>query len=157
MMFGREVHMPIDLSYGVHSADSKLSRPEYIDQLTSRMDKVHTVVKDRLVHAAARQKRKYYLTSKNDQYKVGDGVMLRDSKKYKGRSPKFQFKWEGPFTVIKQISDILYQIQEGPKSKTKIIHVNRIKPYKGYLKRWYQPLGEPVLNTRGQTKDRTDE
>ncbi|XP_063442388.1 uncharacterized protein LOC134722696 [Mytilus trossulus] len=100
MMFGREVHMPIDLIYGVQSPDGKLSRPEYIDQLTSRMDKVHTVVRDRLVHAAARQKRKYDLTSKNSQYKVGDGVMLRDSKKYKGRSPKFQFKWEGPFTTM---------------------------------------------------------
>ncbi|CAC5417860.1 unnamed protein product [Mytilus coruscus] len=130
MMFGREVHMPIDLIYGVYSPDSNLSRPEYIDQLTSRMDKVHNVVRDRLVHAAAQHKRRYDLTSKNYQYKVGDGVMLKDSKKYKGRSPKCQFKWEGPFTVIKQLSDILYQIQEGPKSKTKIIHVNRLKPCK---------------------------
>ncbi|CAC5411095.1 unnamed protein product [Mytilus coruscus] len=62
MMFGREVHMPIDLIYGVHSPNSKLSRPEYKDQLNSRMDKVHKVVRDRLVHAAAQQKRRYDLT-----------------------------------------------------------------------------------------------
>ncbi|CAG2187307.1 unnamed protein product [Mytilus edulis] len=77
MMFGREVHMPIDLIYGVHSPDSKLSRPEYIDHLTSRMDKVHTVVRDRLVHAAARQKRKYDLTSKNININADDKYRLR--------------------------------------------------------------------------------
>ena len=151
MMFGREVQIPVDLVFGKqHEAKSV---PDYVDHLFNRMDRVHNIARDRLIKAADRQKRRYDLTCKTREYKTGDGVMLRDTRKYKGRSPKLQFKWEGPFTVIKVISDVLYQIQEGPKTKSKIVHTNRLKPYKGYMKRWYQPPGEPALNTRGQTKD----
>lgn len=144
-------NIPVDLVFGKqHEAKSV---PDYVDHLFNRMDRVHNIARDRLIKAADRQKRRYDLTCKTREYKTGDGVMLRDTRKYKGRSPKLQFKWEGPFTVIKVISDVLYQIQEGPKTKSKIVHTNRLKPYKGYMKRWYQPPGEPALNTRGQTKD----
>jgi hypothetical protein len=86
---------------------------------------------------------------------VGDDVLLQDTKKYKGLSKKFQFRWIGPFTVTHVISDVLYKIQEKPKTKPKVIHVNRLKPYQGYMKRWYQPHGEPVLNTRGRCLNNT--
>jgi hypothetical protein len=58
------------------------------------MDKVHDIVRDRLLKAADRQKRRYDLTCNTREYKVGDGVLLQDNRKYKGRSPKLQNKWE---------------------------------------------------------------
>lgn len=116
----------------------------------NRLEKVHEVVRGKLVSASERQKRHYDLSCTFPRFKVGDGVLLQDTRKYKGLSKKFQFRWIGPFTVTHVISDLLYKIQEKPKTKPKVIHVNRLKPYQGNIRRWYQPPGEPALNTRGR-------
>ena len=60
MMFGREVLMPVDLLFGKTSQLKDVSTPEYIHNLTNRMDKVHDtknkkcIVRDRLLKAADR-------------------------------------------------------------------------------------------------------
>ena len=93
MMFGREVLMPVDLLFGKTSQLKDVSTPEYVHNLTNRMDKVHDIVKDRLLKAADRQKRRCDLTCNTREHKVGDGVLLQDNRKYKGRSPKLHNKW----------------------------------------------------------------
>lgn len=153
MMFGREVQLPIDLIFGCLNTPS-VSKPvpDYVKTLTDRLEKVHTTVRDRLVNVAERQKRRYDLTCSSINYKVGEAVLLNDPRKYKGRSKKFQMKWTGPYTVIQVMSNVLYQIQEGPKSVPKIVHVNRLKPYLGTMKKWYQPKEGPSFNTRSKTQ-----
>jgi hypothetical protein len=49
MMFGREVLMPVDLLFGKTSQLKDVSTPEYVHNLTNRMDKVHDIVRDRLI------------------------------------------------------------------------------------------------------------
>lgn len=78
--------------------------------------------------------------------------MVQDTRAYKWHSKKLQFRWLGPFTIISVVSDLLYKIQEGPRSKPKVVHVNRLEPYQGNLRRWYQPQGEPALKTRGRSQ-----
>ena len=87
-MFGREVLMPVDLLFGKTSQLKDVSTPEYVHNLTNRMDKVHDIVRDRLLKATDRQKRRYDLTCNTREYKVRDGVLLQDNRKYKSRSPK---------------------------------------------------------------------
>ena len=128
---------------------------DYVENLTKRMDRAHYIVINRLLKVTDRQKRRYDLTIKPREYKIGDGVLVKDNRKYKGKSPKLQLRWEGPYTVIKQLSDVLFQIQKRPKTRSKVVHTNRLEPYKGYMKRWYQPLGGPSSNTRGQKTDQT--
>jgi hypothetical protein len=152
MMMGREITLPIDLVFGKHTDHEPKSLPDYVEDFINRIEKVHEVVRDRLMNSAERQKRRYDISCTFPSFKTGDGVLLQDNRKFKTRSPKFQMKWCGPFTVTGVLSNVLYQIQEGPRSKSKIIHVNRLKPYHGNMKRWYQPPGEPALNTRGAQK-----
>ena len=158
MMMGREVRLPVDLIYGGACGINlnKYSVTNYVDKLSYKIEKVHEEVRDRLVSASERQKRRYDLSCTFPTFKVGDGVLLHDPRKYKGRSPKFQMRWSGPFTVIKVLSDVLYKIQEGPKVKFKVVHVNRLKPFQGNMKRWYQPVGEPAQNTRFQVRNKLD-
>lgn len=77
MMFGREVLMPVDLLFGKTSQLKDASTPEYVHNLTNRMDKVHDIVRDRLLKAADRQKRHYDLTCNTRKYKVGDGFYYK--------------------------------------------------------------------------------
>ena len=151
MMVGREATLTVDLIYGRYKTQENDSIPEYVETLMNRLE----VVRGKLVSASERQKRHYDLSCTFPRFTVGDGVLLQDTKKYKGLSKKFQFRWIDPFTFPHVISDVLYKIQEKPKTKPKVIHVNRLKPYQGNMKRWYQPPGEPALNNRGRCLNNT--
>jgi hypothetical protein len=138
MMFGGEVLMPVDLLFGKTSQLKDVSTPEYVHNLTNRMDKVHDIVglvKLQTVRSVVMITR---------EYKVGDEVVLQDNRKYKGRSRKLQNKWEGPYTITSKISDLLYRIQEGLHTRSNDIHINRLKLFEGYFKRWPRPMEDPT-------------
>ncbi|KAJ8936846.1 hypothetical protein NQ318_000583 [Aromia moschata] len=46
-------------------------------------------------------------------------------KKDERKSPKLQSNWEGPYTIIKKINDLVYRIQLSPRSKPKVVHLER--------------------------------
>ena len=48
-----------------------------------------------------------------------------------GICPKLVRSWEGPFLVIKRLSDVTYRIQRSPRAKRKVVHFDRLKPYHG--------------------------
>lgn len=64
---------------------------------------------------------------------MGDAVWLHDPTKKKGLSRKLRNHWIGPFLIVKKISDVTYKIQESPRSKPKVVHSDRLKPYKGKI------------------------
>ncbi|KAJ8973583.1 hypothetical protein NQ317_011837 [Molorchus minor] len=68
--------------------------------------------------------------SNNSGYQAGDEVWLYNPARKKGRSPKLQKTWEGPYTVIKRINDLVYRIQRGPRAKMKVVHLDRLAPYR---------------------------
>ena len=77
------------------------------------------------------QRRTYDTKSSDNTYKVGDPVWLYNPKRKKGISPKLSRNWEGPYTVVKRINDLVYRIQLGPRTKPKVVHWNRLWCYKG--------------------------
>ncbi|KAJ8948954.1 hypothetical protein NQ318_022976 [Aromia moschata] len=48
------------------------------------------------------------------------------------RSPKLQSNWEGPYTIIRKINDLVYRIQLSPRSKPKVVHLERLARYTGH-------------------------
>ena len=39
---------------------------------------------------------------------------------------KLSTDWEGPYTVVPRINDVVYRIRRGPKTKMKIVHLDRL-------------------------------
>ncbi|GBM01883.1 hypothetical protein AVEN_219001-1 [Araneus ventricosus] len=37
---------------------------------------------------------------------------------------------EGPYTVVKKLKDVVYRVQMSPNTKPKLIHINRLAPYR---------------------------
>jgi hypothetical protein len=61
----------------------------------------------------------------------GDRVWLYRPTRTRGRSPKLQSAWEGPYKVITRIDDVVYRIQWHPRSRMKVVHLDRLAPYLG--------------------------
>ena len=82
-----------------------------------------------------------------------DGVLLFNPAKIKGRSSKLTCKWEGPYTITRKLSDLIYEIKLSSTSKPRIVHVNRLKPYVGKMRKWFVPPSD--RKTRGQGTQNT--
>ena len=90
MTYGRELDLPADLIYG--SPDVAPSQagepPAYVTKLCDRMEKIHNLARDKLIESNKRQKRTYDLKQFQNNYKVGDQVLLFMPAIKKGRSKK---------------------------------------------------------------------
>ncbi|GBM63204.1 hypothetical protein AVEN_147917-1 [Araneus ventricosus] len=55
---------------------------------------------------------------------------MYNPKRRKCLSPKLQQNWEGPYTTAKKLNDVVYRVQRSPNAKPKVIHLNRLAPYR---------------------------
>ena len=84
---------------------------------------------------------------------------MHNPKRKKGHCPKFSKPWEGPYLVIKKLSDVVYRIQKSEKSKPKVVHFDRLKPYRGEEARnWLNGrVDNPLPNViQSQSENRVD-
>ena len=66
--------------------------------------------------------------------------------------------WNGPFVVVKKLSDITYSVQEVKNRRRRlVIHFNRLKPYRGNVTNCQLPQRESQasdLHTQGEEPKR---
>ena len=130
LMFGRDVRLPVDLMFG--SPPVPVTPPNsttFAWQLREQVSKVHQLARENLNIASQRQKRLYDQRSRANSYREGEKVWLYNPQSKKGRSPKLQTPWEGPWEITKQVTDVVYRIQKTPKGKPKFVHHDRLKPF----------------------------
>ncbi|KAK3728410.1 hypothetical protein QZH41_007793 [Actinostola sp. cb2023] len=159
LMLGREAAMPVDLLMGHPPEDPSgtANQSEYAGKLLKRMETVHRFARQHLKHETERQKRYYdHRGVRCNHFNRGDAVWLHNPKRKKGRSPKLQNDvYEGPFLVLSQLDDVTYRIQKGAKTKPKVVHHNRLKPYEGTnAPTWLDAL--PTEETTGSPKSGED-
>lgn len=141
LMFGREIELPIDLLYGPHpEKQGNLigSEGSYLWNLTQTLWSIHNIAREKMKQASDRQKRQYDHKICARQYRVGDPVWVFNPTKTKGRSPKLQCQWMGPYYIAEVYTDLIYKIKRSSESKENIIHHDRLKPYFGKCKHWRQ-------------------
>ena len=139
MFLGRETDLPVDLLYPPPPVESDdCSTNEYVAELKYRLKTVHEMARNSFMEAGQKQKLAYDRKVSKHTYKVGDAVWLRSYAKPKGLSRKLQLRWEGPFKIVGKISDLTYKIQRSRKADFKVIHFNRLKPYRGNLSSWFK-------------------
>ena len=145
MMMGRDVRLPVDVLTGcLEDEDFCDDEDQYVEKLKSRLQQVHQYAREHLKIASERQKKNYDHKADAGGYHVGDVVWLHNPQKKKGYSPKLQRPWEGPYTITSRLSDVTYRIQKGIKTKPRVVHYNRLKPYYGENPpTWFQPGNIP--------------
>ncbi|KAJ8950195.1 hypothetical protein NQ318_003186 [Aromia moschata] len=117
---------------GVRPTWQEVSRYEFVEDLRERMDRIHRFAREKLKIHSDKMKQRLDTTSTETAFKPGDAVWLYAPKRTKGKSPKLQSNWKGPYTIIKKINDLVYRIQLSPRSKPKVVHLERLARYTGH-------------------------
>ena len=134
MVFGREVVLPMDLLVGFAPEETVTSRADYVAKLRIKLRNAHEIARRMLRAAFATGKGIHDKHAKIRSFNIGDAVWLHNPHVRKGQTLKFAPYWHGPYIVIGKISTIVYRIQLSPRSRTKIIHIQRLKPYEGTMR-----------------------
>ena len=92
---------------------------------------IHEMLRPKNGVASGRMKTCYDLRDNSVGFQAGDLVWLYNynSRRWDGRRPKLSSDWEGPYTVVTRINDVVYRIRRGPKRKMKIVHLGRLMKY----------------------------
>lgn len=128
VVFGRELRLPSDLLFGSPYRKNEEVN-DYAENLRQRLTNVHEQVRIKMKIESDRMKARYDIRASGKTFEEGDEVWLYNPTRKKGLSPKLQQSWEGPYKVIKRINDVVYRIQRSPKTKMKVVHLDRLRPY----------------------------
>jgi len=93
LMFGREVRAPVDLVYKTPSPDIPVIYDDYAEEMSDRIKKAYTIVRENLKRAAERNQRYYDLRVKPRRYQVGDWVYYFNPRRFKGKQEKWTRKY----------------------------------------------------------------
>ena len=130
LMYLRELRLPIDLMFQGPPGEAFHCHTEFVDNLRNVMTSAYRLVRRNLKKSAVRQKFHYDVGVKKRNLAVGSFVWLFNPAKTKGRSPKLSIKWMGPYLVREKIG-VLCKIQLSPKSRTRVVHQDRLLAYTG--------------------------
>ena len=131
MTYGRELDLPADLIYGSQDVASSQAceAPAYVTKLCDRMEKIRKLARDKLLESNERHKRAYDLKQFQNNYKVGDQVLLLMPSVKKGKNKKLSSRWTGPYRIVEVLSNVVFRISLNNQAKNKVVHHNRLKPF----------------------------
>ncbi|XP_072022077.1 uncharacterized protein [Amphiura filiformis] len=128
MLYGMEMELPIYISSTpVEPETDKVFKTDYAQAMRNNLRAVHDRARENVQQAAKRQKRNYDRGIITQPIQVESFVWLHQEVRKKGRRPKLQFKWDGPYLVTTKLSDVVYRIQKSPQSKPKVEDSNHTK------------------------------
>ncbi len=111
MMLGREVSTPWDILVGQGGSSSGTTSVGFVENVRSRLERVHQQARDSLGAALMRQKRDYDLRLESRTYSLGDLVYLLNPAPKVGETKKLIPVWKGPFLISEVLASTLYRIQ----------------------------------------------
>ena len=146
LMYGRELTLPVDLMHG-RPDDNYTGQSQYVSDLQSRLDAVQNFARQTVQLQLSRTKKQYDLRAEKTRFEQDDLVWMSNPQRKKGVSPKLSNLWEGPYVVQSRRNDVLYRIQKDARSTPKLVHRDRLRPYRGVdvEQRWAAVRGKDVL------------
>jgi transposase InsO family protein len=138
LMLGREVRLPAQILYtSPNNAEEFDSYSDYVEKLKDRMERAHEVAREHLQKSAKRQKEHYDGKCLLYSYDAGDLVWYATPTTDSHLAPKLRKSYTGPVVILKKINDLNYVIQTNCQKTEKVVHHNKLLPYKGSQKpRW---------------------
>ncbi|KAJ4425404.1 hypothetical protein ANN_28019 [Periplaneta americana] len=129
LVYGRDMKLPIEDCFVVNPRRNPDQSYElHIQELENCIHVASQVV---IQESKGYDKSKEYYNrrAKPREFQIGDLVYLYDPIATRGKNTKFAYHWQGPFEVIKKLSQLVYSVKIYGESCINL-HVNRLKEYK---------------------------
>ena len=110
MMFGREVRMPVNLMLGDPPYEQH-SEVEYVQKIKENIQKAHCLARKYLKQSRRRQCESHDVKISLNNYPPGGVVWCINETRKPRQCKKLQPLWQGPFLVMKKLSDLDYEIK----------------------------------------------
>jgi len=151
LVFGRETRAPLDLVFGC-PGDADVERSTYsvfVDGMTEKFESAYREVRQALKKAAERRKHQYDLRVRPAKFTEGQWVYYLNPRRYRGRSPKWQRCYTGPYRIQKSLGAVNFLLQKSPKAKGFIAHIDKLRPCRGRTtSQWNELEGQPQVVER---------
>ena len=151
LVHGRDPRMIIDhiLQF---QPDNPITPIQFAQQNLKRLRIAYQLVRENLRDARVAHKEYYDRRAKIGTFEIGDRVLKDVRVVKKGHSKKFTPKYYGPFRVIEVLSDRTVRILADGKSKSELIHVNRLKPLH-FTEIWKDEPSVPFLDPEDEQEE----
>ncbi len=111
LMFGHELRLPIHVIVGDPPATESPSS-DYASGLRDSLQTAFAMVRENLEGSHKRQNDTYDLKVAGTTIEEGDDVWLHSPAVKPGRTEHLKCPWDGPYTVLKKISDVTYKVRK---------------------------------------------
>ena len=129
----------LTFGYEIRHSDAKIvpdpnredqTYSEFVIRQRELKTEAFDIARDNIRQKALLQKKYYDRKSNLIHYRVGDPVWILISSKPEKGHKKLVPKYKGPFWIVDKLSDVNFRIAENEESKMRVIHHDRLKPYK---------------------------
>jgi len=100
---------------------------DYADELEERLKLAYSDVRRHLGVAVTRNKQRYDMRVKPEEFKVGEKVLYFSPRKYQGYQDKWLRKFTGPFEIIKLIGPVNVVLRKSAKSAPFTTHIDKLR------------------------------
>jgi len=134
--YGQEVRLPLDDALGPLSGQAS-KNPEATERIRVLKDAIEKA-KSSILKAQGRQSKYADQHRREVSLNVGDSVLLSTEHLRmvgNSRTPKFTFKYIGPFKIKRKVGENAYELELPPTLQIHpVLNVSRLKPYRdGFL------------------------
>jgi hypothetical protein len=126
LMHGRECEIPFESIIHANRAPMYRIDPYYPDEMKSRLQLAFQKVREISEIETDRTHRQFNKNAIVSDLKVGDTVDLKIEQFASGKK-KFGKRWQGPYEITQQKSDVNFRIRHTITGKRKMVHVNRLR------------------------------
>ena len=160
-LYGVEARMFIDLDSGV-SPDAVLTEEEaampHAERIRRRLSVAHQIIIGSMRNVKEKQQKLYNKGRVETEYKVNDLVLIYKPIRKVGKSEKLLHRWLGPYTVLKVLSPVNYEVQlSSGRGKTDVVHVCRMKSFHQVLMDTADSSPEPLDSSSKRGSDEEGE
>ncbi|GBL88135.1 hypothetical protein AVEN_117741-1 [Araneus ventricosus] len=77
-----------------------------------------------------RMKTRYNSRATDHRFKENGLIFMYNRKRRRVLYPRLQENWEGPYTIVTKMNDVVYIEQRSPNATPKVIHIKRLVTYR---------------------------
>ena len=123
LVFGRHLNLP-DPLYRKPPHEKPDPSTSYGFWLRDTLEGIHDFALMNSKFKMMAQKEVHDRRAKKPVLSKGDWVWVHDPKRTRGKCPKLQPQWSGPWVIVQKKSDVLFRVKLG--CRTRLLHVNRL-------------------------------